>query len=292
MDFSRPMVSTYWTPDSAALVTGLALILGAVLAWLIARHAQPRSFWACLAAFGLAQGCYQWLVPCSNPASTAGNVLQVVLLVGSLISLFEAGRAQLAGKYPQLGRWSVLPLVAIAGLGMLSGTIAGIKAGIWLAVGLPAALLVALNLVRMARAAARRDRIAIYIIAAGLMIFILAQVSPSAHALAATLFLAGHWLLARAWLPLCERTSWLARWPLPLVFALTVVVACWALSTPGLINDAESLDFAEIELDELDLEEQPDSLTYDRWRIAAPMMALIVILPAGVAVAYWLRLAQ
>ncbi len=110
---------------------GLAFIFLAPICQLLKRRARPPVTWVWLGAFGAAHGLNEWvdllaLTPLSAPVIA---LIKLILATLSFLFLVEFGRSSivaLRGRGP--GRWVILALLGLAGLGGLLAGLPGFSA--------------------------------------------------------------------------------------------------------------------------------------------------------------------
>ncbi|MFZ5648723.1 MAG: response regulator [Bacillota bacterium] len=127
---------------------GLALIVLAIMC-LAFRSSDGRGLpWIWLASFGIAHGVKEWLVLLAfglddSPSFAACRITLMVISFVFLVEFGRSGTAKIKGR--GLGRWVLLPLLALAALGGVKGwtgisiasqCILGFGGGIWAAFAL------------------------------------------------------------------------------------------------------------------------------------------------------------
>jgi hypothetical protein len=152
-------------------VHGLAFLALAWLAFAFWRTGDRRMPWTWLALFGLGFGLGEWvdLFATAFQQPLPLRLARLGLLAASFLCLLEFDRVGLpmVGG-PTLRRRLVWPLVALAMLGAVSGTLAGVDATCRYALGLPAGLAAAWLIWQTAASGRGRERLALGIAAAAL----------------------------------------------------------------------------------------------------------------------------
>ena len=164
---------------------GLAFILLASVCVSLTREPGRLLPWKWLGLFGLTHGVNEWLdmLAVNLGSSTAFTAARWAMMAISFLFLVEFGRAGLKNLGVRVpGRWVLLPLAILAGLGALAGQ-PGLNAATRYALGLIGGLASAYALLRAARTEAVRERdfsrrslriaalaMALYALAAGLVV--------------------------------------------------------------------------------------------------------------------------
>ncbi|MFH2001524.1 MAG: response regulator [Planctomycetota bacterium] len=128
--------------DYVYLVSGLALILFAVIAGSVSKNMERRTHWKWIELFGLSFGLCQWMawLGLSVGSHILFPVFQLILTSIAFLALIEFSRAGAKEiSDPSPGKWIFIPLISLACAGGLD-SLAGLNASICYALGLPGGL--------------------------------------------------------------------------------------------------------------------------------------------------------
>lgn len=257
--------------DYIFFVYGFAFLLLAAILWGRVQSARESLPWRWLAWFGLLHGINEWLdmLAICLGDSPAFRVVRLAFLAASFVPLVEFGRCGLKAQGLRVpGRWALLSLLVVAGLGSLAG-MDGLNAAFRYALGVPGAWLAGVVLLRESRqlSAGRRwphllagVAFLIYGLAAGLITpkanlfpaFPLDQETFLAvfgfpvqilRALCAAMAALGLWLAHRNGGDSAHEMRFFRRWIMPGMVAILLTGGFWVVNWNGQLVNTEQRDW-------------------------------------------------
>jgi PAS domain S-box-containing protein len=249
---------------------GFAFLLLSAILWGRVQSARERLPWSWLAWFGLLHGMNEWLdmLAICLGDSTAFKVVRLAFLATSFVPLVEFGRCGLKAQGIDVpGRWALVPLLVMTGLGSLAG-VNGLNAAFRYALGFPGGWLAGWVLVREARQLTSGKRwphllagvaFLFYGLATGLIVpkatffpafalnqeaFIAACGFPVQllRAMCAAMAALGLWLAYHHGSGTAYEIRLFRRWIMPGIVAILLTGGFWAVNWSGQVANTEQRD--------------------------------------------------